>query len=82
MLRELRTEMDASRKREAAMRVIIGKAVAQGFVGDEADMTDLQNGDLQDNPDAVQRLTNALMRLKQEKAAIQVSCAVCLERLS
>jgi hypothetical protein len=79
-MRELRTkegEVDAGRKREAALRVIIGKALKQGFdVDDEEDAGERGGREIsagEDDGEMISKLTDALLRLKQEKAAIQVS---------
>lgn len=75
LVKELKSkdaELDAGKKREAALRVILGKAMQQGFVADEdVDMPE-QSGE--EDEDLVGKLTDALVRLKHEKAAIQVSC--------
>jgi len=75
VLRELKAkeaEMDAGAKREMALRVIIGRAIQQGFVPGDSEQ-DLPNGEVQGNGEVVRRLTDAMVRLKQEKAVIQVS---------
>ncbi len=64
--------MDAGAKREMALRVIIGRAIQQGFVPGDSEQ-DLPNGEVQGNGEVVRRLTDAMVRLKQEKAVIQVS---------
>lgn len=77
LLRDLKTkdtELEAGRKREAAMRVLLARAVQQGFVTKD-DEEDLSNG--KESPevgeDVIRKLASALVRMKQEKAAIQVS---------
>ncbi|KAK8858500.1 hypothetical protein IAR55_002727 [Kwoniella newhampshirensis] len=77
LLRELKnkdSEVEAGKKREAALKVILSRAIQQGFVGggDEEDL-DLSNGDAVDKPDEkmMLHLTDALVKLKQEKASIQ-----------
>ncbi|ORX40151.1 hypothetical protein BD324DRAFT_648753 [Kockovaella imperatae] len=65
-------EIEAGRKREAALKVIIGRAIHQGFVDDETEDLDLPNNDGSDHdPEIVRKLADALVRLKKEKAAIQ-----------
>ena len=68
-------EIDAGKKREAALRVIIAKATSHGYVMEDLDERSEQmpNGQLEGDADMVHKLTDALVRLKQEKAAIQVS---------
>ena len=61
-------EVDAGRKREAALRVIIGRAVYQGFVDNEANEEDMPNGDTADDSEMVHKLADALVRLKKEKS--------------
>ncbi|KAK4684618.1 hypothetical protein P7C73_g5552, partial [Tremellales sp. Uapishka_1] len=76
LMRELKArdeEIAAGKKREAAMRMILGKAIQQGFVADDGD--DLPTGEeMKDNP-LVQKLAEALLRLKQDKASIQIRLA-------
>ena len=64
-------ELEAARKREVAMKVILARAVKQGFVLEDGE-EDVGVEDVGDEP-AVQRLAGALMRMKQEKASLQVS---------
>jgi hypothetical protein len=75
LMRELRAkeaEVDAGKKREAAMRVILGRAVQQGFVAEDDE--DLPSGEAAPaDEEVIKKLTDALVRMKQEKAAIQVS---------
>lgn len=78
LVRELKAnqaEIEASRKREGAMRVLLGRAVNQGFVMDDEDV-DLSAGG-KDSPgvdgDMVKKLMSAVVKMKQEKAVIQVS---------
>ena len=63
--------MNAGKMREAALRVMIGRAVQQGFVPDEEGI-DLPSGDMTIGGDMAPKLVDALVRLKHEKAAIQV----------
>ena len=68
-------ELDAGKKREAALRTIISKAINQGFVAeDDFDDDDDNDREGQDDEeeDLVNKLTDALVRLKHEKADIQV----------
>ncbi|RSH89351.1 Negative regulator of mitotic exit [Saitozyma podzolica] len=73
LMRELRAkeaEVDAGKKREAAMRVILGRAVQQGFVAEDDE--DLPSGEAAPaDEEVIKKLTDALVRMKQEKAAIQ-----------
>lgn len=81
VMRELRAkeaEMETGRKREAALRVIIGRAIQQGFVPDDEEQ-EFVNGDFISDGEMAQKFADALVRLKQEKAAIQVSCPSLLE---
>ncbi|WVF69370.1 hypothetical protein IAT40_004146 [Kwoniella sp. CBS 6097] len=79
LIRELKNkdaEVEASKKREMALKVMLARAVQQGFVaGDEAylDLPDKERSeDSEDKEkDLVSKLTDALVRLKHEKAAIQ-----------
>ena len=68
-------ELEAGRNREAALRAILGKAMQEGFVtedlDDGEDSEDREDGGGDD--DLVGKLTDALVRLKHDKAAIQVS---------
>jgi hypothetical protein len=66
-------ELEAGRKREAGLRVILGKAMQAGFVADVDDEEGSDNGDVDGDEDLVGKLTDALVRLKHEKASIQVS---------
>jgi len=66
-------ELEAGRKREAGLRVILGKAMQAGFVADVDDEEGSESGDVDGDEDLVGKLTDALVRLKHEKASIQVS---------
>ena len=66
-------ELEAGRKREAGLRVILGKAMQAGFVADIDDEEGSENGDVERDEDLVGKLTDALVRLKHEKSSIQVS---------
>jgi hypothetical protein len=66
-------ELEAGRKREAGLRVILGKAMQAGFVADVDDEDGSEHGDVDGDEDLVGKLTDALVRLKHEKASIQVS---------
>jgi hypothetical protein len=67
-------ELEAGRKREAGLRVILGKAMQAGFVAEYDDDEDEKSMDGDgDDEDLVGKLTDALVRLKHEKASIQVS---------
>jgi hypothetical protein len=73
LMKELKAkevEVETAKRREGALRVIVGRAVQQGFVASaEEDIPQLDEG----NDEVVRKLADALVRLKQEKAAIQVS---------
>lgn len=70
-------ELEAGRKREAGLRVILGKAMQAGFVTDlDDEERESENGDTEGDEDLVGKLTDALVRLKHEKASIQVSSFV------
>ncbi|ORY28504.1 hypothetical protein BCR39DRAFT_535012 [Naematelia encephala] len=74
IMRELKAkeaEVEAGKKREAALRVIIGKAVHQGYITEDDEQPEQPNGDSTPNDEVVRKLADALVRLKQEKAAIQ-----------
>jgi hypothetical protein len=77
LMRELKVkegEVESGKQREAALRVIIAKARKAGFVpdlGEESEDEDEQDG-VEGDEAVVRKLTDALVRLKQEKAAIQV----------
>lgn len=79
LLKELKAkeaEAQSARAREAALRVILSRAVKQGYVlpeGEEEDAEPKLNGATNPGDDVVKRLTDALVKMKQEKAAIQVS---------
>jgi hypothetical protein len=66
-------ELEAGRKREAGLRVILSKAMQAGFVADVDNEEESENGDVDGDEDSVGKLTDALVRLKHEKASIQVS---------
>ncbi|OCF30994.1 hypothetical protein I316_07401 [Kwoniella heveanensis BCC8398] len=79
LIRELKNkdaEVEASKKREMALKVILARAVQQGFVaGDEGDLDlpDQERSEEGEDKDKelISKLTDALVRLKHEKAAIQ-----------
>jgi len=81
LMRELKAkegEVDAGKKREAALRLIIAKAARQGFaLNDQIEANEELRGDdiMEEDRELVGKLTDALVRLKQEKASIQVSCS-------
>lgn len=80
LIKEIKTkdaELDAGKKREAALRTIISKAINQGFVAeddfdDDDDNDRDREGQDDEEEDLVNKLTDALVRLKHEKAEIQV----------
>jgi len=65
-------ELEAGRKREAGLRVILKKAMQSGFVAEYED-EDEKSEDGEEDDDLIGKLTDALVRLKHEKASIQVS---------
>ncbi|WVQ96869.1 hypothetical protein IAU59_003976 [Kwoniella sp. CBS 9459] len=79
LIRELKNkdaEVEQSKKREMALKVMLARAVQQGFVaGDEADLdlSSHERGEEGEDKERelVSKLTDALVRLKHEKAAIQ-----------
>jgi hypothetical protein len=76
LMKELKNrdaELDAGRKREAALRAILGKAMQEGFVPEDLDDDEDDKEDREGDDDLVGKLTDALVRLKHDKAAIQVS---------
>lgn len=76
LMREIKAkegELDAGRKREAALRLIIAKATSQGLVLDPEEAEAEGETELQGDEGTVRKLADALVRLKQEKASIQVS---------
>lgn len=79
LLKELKAkeaEADAAKKREMALRVILGRAVKQGYVLQDGEEEEEDGDEKPPSDDVVRRLTDALVKMKQEKAAIQVSrCA-------
>jgi len=54
------------------LRVILKKAMQSGFVAEYED-EDEKSEDGEDDDDLIGKLTDALVRLKHEKASIQVS---------
>lgn len=73
LLRELKareTEADGAKRREAAMRVILSRAVQQGFVPEE-ETADLPSGDIVGENETVRQLVDALLQMKQDKANLQ-----------
>ena len=74
LIREVKakeSEIEAGKKREAALRAIIAKATAAGFALDDADAEAMDGEDSVEGDQAtVQKLVDALVRLKQEKASI------------
>jgi hypothetical protein len=75
-------ELEAGRKREAGLRVILSKAMQAGFVADVDDDEGSENGDGEGDEDLVGKLTDALVRLKHEKASIQVRFMTMSGRVS
>ncbi|WWC70663.1 uncharacterized protein I206_104614 [Kwoniella pini CBS 10737] len=77
LLRELKQkegEIDQGKKRELALKVILSRAVQQGFVfSEEEDLSLPEKSEESEGRDVavIHRLTDALVRLKQEKANIQ-----------
>ncbi|WWD18388.1 hypothetical protein CI109_102838 [Kwoniella shandongensis] len=80
LLKELKhkdSEVEAGKKRETALKVILSRAIQQGFVGGgEAEDLNFSDGDDEGGEGKVDekllhQLTDALVRLKQDKASIQ-----------
>ncbi|KAL1412939.1 hypothetical protein Q8F55_000688 [Vanrija albida] len=73
LLRELKareTEADGAKRREAAMRVVLSRAVQQGFVAEE-EAVDVPTGDIVADNETVRQLVDALVQMKQDKANLQ-----------
>lgn len=82
LMKELRAkenEAEEGKRRETALKIILNRAIKQGFLlGDEEQKPsggdkEGQADDNKQNDDLVGRLTDALVRLKKEKAEMQVS---------
>lgn len=74
LVRELKArevEADNAKRREAAMRVILSRAIQQGFVLDEEASVDPPLTDMLGENPAVRQVAEALVQLKQEKANLQ-----------
>ncbi|WRT67696.1 uncharacterized protein IL334_004668 [Kwoniella shivajii] len=77
LMRELKNkenEIEVGKKRELSLKVILARAVQQGFVATENEDLDLPNRNIEDegkDTELIHKLTDALVRLKQEKAVIQ-----------
>ncbi|WVW84560.1 hypothetical protein I302_106594 [Kwoniella bestiolae CBS 10118] len=77
LLREIKAkehEIDLGKKRELALKVILARAVQQGFVTGEEENVELpekseESGEKE--KELIHKLTDALVRLKQDKASIQ-----------
>lgn len=78
-LRAKENEAEEGKRRETALKIILNRAIKQGFLlGDEEQKPsggdkEGQADDNKQNDDLVGRLTDALVRLKKEKAEMQVS---------
>ena len=72
-------ELDAGKKREAALRTIVSKAINQGYVAEDDfdNDEDEREGQDEEEEELVNKLTDALVRLKHEKADIQVRDRFC-----
>lgn len=74
LLREIKareTEADGAKRREGALRVLLGKAIEQGYIVDD-DVADVPSSDmLGDNSEQLHHVALALKQLKQEKANLQ-----------
>ena len=82
LARELKakeSEINAGKKREAALRLIIAKAAQQGFALNDKE-EEYQGHEIEADSATVEKLTDALLRLKQEKASIQVSYQLLPDR--
>ncbi|BEJ17140.1 hypothetical protein CspHIS471_0605410 [Cutaneotrichosporon sp. HIS471] len=73
LLREIKareTEADSAKRREGALRVLLGKAIEQGYVVDE-DVADVPPPGNLGNNEQLRHVALALKQLKQEKANLQ-----------
>lgn len=85
LMREIKareTEADNAKRREQALRVILSKAVQQGFVVDDDLEEDLGPTELTSDPQQVQRVVAALVQLKQDKANLQTEVATQMRQAS
>ncbi|WVQ65880.1 uncharacterized protein L199_004058 [Kwoniella botswanensis] len=77
LLREIKNkehEIDLGKKRELALKVILARAVQQGFVtGEEEDISLPEKNEESEEKEKelIHKLTDALVKLKQDKATIQ-----------
>lgn len=82
-VRAKENEVEEGKRRETALKIILNRAVKQGFLlGDEEQKPsggdkEEQADDNKQNDGLVGRLTDALVRLKKEKAKMQVSKGRC-----
>jgi chromosome segregation ATPase len=73
-VRELKareTEADNAKRREGALRVVLSRAIQQGYVVEEDHAIDPPSADAIGDNEAVRQVATALVRLKQEKANLQ-----------
>jgi chromosome segregation ATPase len=73
LLREIKareTEADNAKRREGALRVLLSKAIEQGFVVDD-EAADIPPPDLLGDNEQLRHVALALKQLKQEKANLQ-----------
>lgn len=84
LLRELKTretEADNAKRREAALRVVLSRAIKEGFVTDD-DSIDTPSPDMVSDDDKVRQLAKALVQLKHEKSNLQNDIAAQVRQMS
>lgn len=85
LLRELKareTEADNAKRREAALRVILSRAIDQGFVAEDETAADIPPPNLAGESEVVQQLAMALVQMKTEKANLQNDVATQMKAVS
>jgi chromosome segregation ATPase/N-acetylneuraminic acid mutarotase len=78
LMRELKareTEADNAKRREAALRVVLARAIEQGFVVDDEDEVEVPEPETLDN-EGVRKIAEALVQLKEDKATLQNEVAI------
>lgn len=84
LLRELKareTEADNAKRREAALRVVLSRAIKEGFVTED-DSIDTPSPDMVSDDDKVRQLAKALVQLKHEKSNLQNDVATQVRQMS
>lgn len=84
LLRELKareTEADNAKRREAALRVVLSRAIKEGFVVED-DSIDVPSPDMVSDDDQVRQLVKALVQLKHEKSNLQNDVAAQVRQMS